>query len=223
MKKIMLGDVVKKLGELPSVMLGVIFDLLEKLCSEEGEEWFKALKRFLRKQTCWGTDWQNFFGHLWVMDCNFNDHSYPLEPETDGVVRTYRLGEKVTVLEARRRFKEMGYSLPGSRAVGKYIQANRLRQVLSPIVALGMRWQRSSANALVPIFAYVNKEEIKRDATQATPEELSAAGLKDTSQIEGRFVTLISEDEEISPNCDFLVFCKPGEEEEEKVTVTNVH
>lgn len=44
-----LGQVVKKLVELPlKNMLGVLYDLLEKLSGSHGEEWFEKLKKFLR-------------------------------------------------------------------------------------------------------------------------------------------------------------------------------
>lgn len=43
-----LGPVVRKLIELPLNMLGVLYDLLEKLSGPHGEEWFEKLKKFLR-------------------------------------------------------------------------------------------------------------------------------------------------------------------------------
>jgi len=53
MEKDMLGDVVRKLVALSSAMLVVIYDLLEKLLGGNGEQWFAALKRFLRKENPW--------------------------------------------------------------------------------------------------------------------------------------------------------------------------
>lgn len=53
MKKDMLGAAVRKLVEIPSEMLGVIYDFLEKLLGSEGQEWFTELKKFLRKEKCW--------------------------------------------------------------------------------------------------------------------------------------------------------------------------
>ena len=51
-----LGNVVKKLVELPTNMIGAIYDLLEKLGGGESEMWLRALKRFLRREPVWGTN-----------------------------------------------------------------------------------------------------------------------------------------------------------------------
>lgn len=51
--KHMLGIVVEKLVTVPVTMLGAVFDLLEKLCSANGMEWYEALKMFLRKENPW--------------------------------------------------------------------------------------------------------------------------------------------------------------------------
>ena len=53
MKKDMLGAVVRKVVDIPVEMLGVIYDLAEKLLGESGQEWLVELKRFLRKENCW--------------------------------------------------------------------------------------------------------------------------------------------------------------------------
>ena len=52
-EKDMLGEVMRKLVELPVEMLGIIFDLSEKLLSETGREWFAESKKFLRKEQSW--------------------------------------------------------------------------------------------------------------------------------------------------------------------------
>jgi len=51
----MLG-IIQLLGRLPETMWGVTYDLLVKLIGEEGEEWFRELAKFLRKETCWIVD-----------------------------------------------------------------------------------------------------------------------------------------------------------------------
>ncbi|MFA6551473.1 MAG: hypothetical protein WCV41_03030 [Patescibacteria group bacterium] len=53
MEKDMLGTVVKKIVNLPAAKLGVIYDLIEKLLSDAGQEWLVELKKFLRKEICW--------------------------------------------------------------------------------------------------------------------------------------------------------------------------
>lgn len=50
MAKDMLGTVVQKLVTLPDFMLGIVYDLLEKLADQE---WHDALKKFLRKENPW--------------------------------------------------------------------------------------------------------------------------------------------------------------------------
>ena len=51
-KSDMLGDAVRKLVELPSTTLGIIYDLL---CRLHDPEWVGALKKFLRKEKAWPT------------------------------------------------------------------------------------------------------------------------------------------------------------------------
>ena len=46
MKKDMLGAVVRKLVEIPSEMLGAIYDFLEKLLGSESQEWLAEFKSF---------------------------------------------------------------------------------------------------------------------------------------------------------------------------------
>lgn len=53
MKKDMLGQVIRKIMDLPEEWLGVVFDLLEKLLGEAGWEWLAELKKFLCKEACW--------------------------------------------------------------------------------------------------------------------------------------------------------------------------
>ncbi|MEK7553372.1 MAG: hypothetical protein AAB504_01645 [Patescibacteria group bacterium] len=53
MKKDMLGAVVRKLVEIPSEMLGAIYDFLEKLLGSESQEWLAEFKKFLRKEKYW--------------------------------------------------------------------------------------------------------------------------------------------------------------------------
>lgn len=43
-----LGQLVKKLVQLPEGMFGTLLDLLLKLSGQHGEEWFEKLKKFLR-------------------------------------------------------------------------------------------------------------------------------------------------------------------------------
>ena len=49
----MLGALVRKIVDLPLGMLKVIYDLVEKLSGEAGQEWLAELKKFLRKEKCW--------------------------------------------------------------------------------------------------------------------------------------------------------------------------
>ncbi len=53
MAKDMLGALVRKIVDLPLGMLKVIYDLVEKLSGEAGQEWLAELKKFLRKEKCW--------------------------------------------------------------------------------------------------------------------------------------------------------------------------
>jgi hypothetical protein len=62
MTKDILGQVVKKIVDLPSEMLGVIYDLAEKFSGESGFEWLTELKKFLRKEKCWVDTLLEFLG-----------------------------------------------------------------------------------------------------------------------------------------------------------------
>ena len=66
MEKDMLGLVVKKLVELSLNILGIIYDLLEKLTGEAGQEWLAELKKFLRKEKCWTDTLLEFIGTVIV-------------------------------------------------------------------------------------------------------------------------------------------------------------
>jgi hypothetical protein len=49
----MLGNIIRKLVEIPISHLGVIFDLFEKLTGKESKSWTEALKKFLRGENPW--------------------------------------------------------------------------------------------------------------------------------------------------------------------------
>lgn len=53
MAKDMLGQVVRKIADLPLEMIRVIYDLVDKLAGEAGQEWLAELKKFLCKENCW--------------------------------------------------------------------------------------------------------------------------------------------------------------------------
>ena len=53
MAKDMLGVLIRKIVDLSLGALNVIYDLVEKLSGEAGQEWFAELKKFLRKENCW--------------------------------------------------------------------------------------------------------------------------------------------------------------------------
>ncbi|MFH1820540.1 MAG: hypothetical protein ABH805_01350 [Candidatus Nealsonbacteria bacterium] len=53
MAKDMLGVLIRKIVDLSLGTLNVIYDLVEKLSGEAGQEWFAELKKFLRKENCW--------------------------------------------------------------------------------------------------------------------------------------------------------------------------
>lgn len=53
MVKDMLGALMRKIVDLSLEMLKVIYDLVEKLSGEAGQEWLAELKKFLRKENCW--------------------------------------------------------------------------------------------------------------------------------------------------------------------------
>lgn len=104
-----------------------------------------------------GSLWNQLFGHLKVWDQNFNEAHYPLEPETEEVVEEYGFDETIVGTEAKRRLKEMGYSLPGPRACGKYILVHPRAQFEHPLVGLGAEWQYQN-DVFVPVFVCGDSE-----------------------------------------------------------------
>jgi len=54
MSEDMLGQVVRKLAQLPTAMLGMLFDLLNKITGPKGTMWLRRLKRFLRGENPFG-------------------------------------------------------------------------------------------------------------------------------------------------------------------------
>jgi hypothetical protein len=55
-KESMLGKIVKLVMMVPDQFLGTLVDLLEKLSGQDAGEWSKELKKFLRKEECWGKE-----------------------------------------------------------------------------------------------------------------------------------------------------------------------
>ncbi len=49
----MLGRIVSMIVTFPETFLGILVDLLEKICGPNGHEWIRELKKFLRKEPCW--------------------------------------------------------------------------------------------------------------------------------------------------------------------------
>ncbi len=49
----MLGNLIKLIVTVPAEMLGTLADLVWKLTSDKGPEWFEELKKFLRKEKTW--------------------------------------------------------------------------------------------------------------------------------------------------------------------------
>lgn len=49
----MLGDLIRILVTVPTGMLAVVYDLMQKLTGADGASWFATLKRFLRKENPW--------------------------------------------------------------------------------------------------------------------------------------------------------------------------
>lgn len=52
-KETILGRILGKVVGLPLEVLGVFYDLVEKLAGENWQEWLTELKKFLRKEKCW--------------------------------------------------------------------------------------------------------------------------------------------------------------------------
>ena len=75
----MLGPVVRKLGQLGPKSLGIMFDLLEKLTGRKMYFWWRTLKKFLRQEDPWATQFfeittTKYTSSEWI-DC-FEKHDY---------------------------------------------------------------------------------------------------------------------------------------------------
>lgn len=86
MQKDMLGQVVQKLVKLSEDLLGIVFDLLEKLLGPDTMMWTMALKRFLRKENPWLVgimqavpfDPMKFLGQSWSIKLDQDEESLAL-------------------------------------------------------------------------------------------------------------------------------------------------
>ncbi|KKQ62365.1 MAG: hypothetical protein US82_C0013G0035 [Parcubacteria group bacterium GW2011_GWC1_38_22] len=90
-----LGKIMEKILGLPSDVLALLLDLIEKLAGEKKVMWFRELKKFLRKEVCWGQvaqgkmpifpptmkEWQDFYKKHFGMDCDFSQVRIPEKPE----------------------------------------------------------------------------------------------------------------------------------------------
>lgn len=82
----MLGKVVRKLVQVPAVMLGMLYDLLEKLCGPDGDLWHRELGKFLRKETPFAStdirqEWQEFYRRQLGLSVDFSGVQIPEEKE----------------------------------------------------------------------------------------------------------------------------------------------
>src|SRR5688572_13622542 len=48
-----LGRVIRLLVTVPSEWLGLVCDVIEKLASDRGSEWYEELKKFAHREPCW--------------------------------------------------------------------------------------------------------------------------------------------------------------------------
>ena len=82
----MLGQIVRKLVQLPAVMLGMLCDLLEKLSGPNGQVWSGELGRFLRRENPFSIssiqeEWAEFYRKYFRISVDFSGVSIPEETE----------------------------------------------------------------------------------------------------------------------------------------------
>ncbi len=115
MKKDMLGQVVQKLVKLSDDLLGIVFDLLEKLLGPNTMMWTSALKRFLRKENPWPKeivqavpfDPVKFLGEGWSIEPDQDEESLALtEVDLSKVSLETGLKAKITGEEKLKREKK---------------------------------------------------------------------------------------------------------------------
>lgn len=79
----MLGKLVRLIVTVPGEWLGTLCDLIEKVTSLNGEEWYKQLLKFLRKEATWvktpetHPEGRYFQRNVWVTDpeeCSYCGH-----------------------------------------------------------------------------------------------------------------------------------------------------
>lgn len=121
MKKDMLGQVVQKLVKLSDDLLGIIYDLLEKLLGADTQMWISALKLFLRKENPWPKgiiqavpfDPVKFLGDGWAIEPDLDVQSLALTEVNLSKVRletslktkkTFITGEEKIKREKKRKF-----------------------------------------------------------------------------------------------------------------------
>lgn len=81
----MLGQIVKKLVELPEEKLGMLYDLLVKLTSRRAPRWWSELGRFLRRENPFiiseiRQEWEGFYREYFHLTVDFSDVQIPNNP-----------------------------------------------------------------------------------------------------------------------------------------------
>jgi len=87
------------------------------------------------------SDWQKFFGHLYVWDSNFNETNFPLGVDPGDEAEEFGFDRLVTGHEAVAEFERMGREEASLWAQGRYIKANPQAQKDHPLLGTGARWQ----------------------------------------------------------------------------------
>lgn len=99
------------------------------------------------------SDWQKIFGHLQVLDSNFNESHYPLEPEDQlREVVEKRFRDTATGYARLQWAESQGLVQARPRATGLYLQAHPELQLTSPVVS-GGRWRCGDSDGCVPVFS----------------------------------------------------------------------
>lgn len=163
---------------------GVVADLLQKLGGENGEEWLKATKRFLRKEYPWATvedaiytvavdyakpishilDEGNYnWAHVYITDDNFpalfkyhNDRWCQASHVEDVEMHLVHPGHARTREEAWKEVEARGLRSANIEELLAFGANYPNLQKQFPIVAIGALWQRSdSRDPLVPALGCI--------------------------------------------------------------------
>lgn len=181
-KNDMLGNVVRKLVEIPTDMFGAIYDFLEKLSGDDGREWFTEFKNFLRKKPSWtGVVTKTILDFVGTVDVSatteefvVKDH-YVVNTSEHAPVKISFLGENI-----KNNFLGKVEDPVGEMTLGYYNLKDRSRDI--PIIT-ELGGEDAVESTLCAVFALMRKQPKGEDGTLLNNGYANIFYVRDVNQV----------------------------------------